>query len=695
MAISFKEYEPSDVRRDHLRLGGCNPAGERIDVTSLYLERGGKPWIGVMGEYHFARDKKENWPAELAKMKAGGIGIVATYLFWIYHEEAEGQYDFSGDLDVRAFVKACATQGLDVILRIGPWAHGECRNGGFPDWLLSKGIPLRTDDPRYLQYAAIWYEKIYEQVQGLFYRDGGPIIGIQIENELTDNAAHLLTLKQMAQQIGFDVPIWTVTGWNSRYGARIPVDEVMPVFAAYAEAPWASDLKPQPLSPHYAFDPNRNDSAVGMDLLRDVDADGWRIPYERYPFAMCELGSGLQSTYHRRIVVDGIDAYAMSLVKLGCGNNLLGYYMYHGGTNRIGRFSTLQESRATGYPNDVPILNYDFHTCLTQYGRAREQYALLNMLHLFVAVFGEQLATMEYVGARVFVPAADLTNVRCCMRTNGNGGFVFMNHHQHHARLKDTYGVEFDISGISFPKVDICGEVAFIFPFRMKLPNVQLLWATAQPLCHEGNTYFFAQVSGIPAQYHFILPDGSAQTLCASAGMNSGFVVGNARIVTLSWEQAKHLRRLEGKLYVGVDCNLYILEKELRTIEEGDHAYYQWEDTAFICQTIHRPYVPAVLNTMDAEQPYEPNHQEELQLGEPSPVIWKKLAVTSGEGLVPVSDEYDVAQIYADGQLVADHFYDGEPWQLPASLLYGKTCYLVMTSLRPGHCYLEYRDDGR
>ena len=153
----------------------------------------------------------------------------------------------------------------------------------------------------------------------------------------------------------------------------------MPVFAAYAEAPWASDLKPQPLSPHYAFDPNRNDSAVGMDLLRDVDADGWRLPYERYPFAMCELGSGLQSTYHRRILVDGMDAYAMSLVKLGCGNNLLGYYMYHGGTNRIGRFSTMQESRATGYPNDVPILNYDFHTCLTQYGRAREQYGLLNM----------------------------------------------------------------------------------------------------------------------------------------------------------------------------------------------------------------------------------------------------------------------------------------------------------------------------
>lgn len=27
---------------------------------------------------------------------------------------------------------------MKVWLRIGPWAHGECRNGGFPDWLVKK-----------------------------------------------------------------------------------------------------------------------------------------------------------------------------------------------------------------------------------------------------------------------------------------------------------------------------------------------------------------------------------------------------------------------------------------------------------------------------------------------------------------------------------------------------------------------------
>ena len=227
MRIRFQPYQPSPVLSGHLRMGGKRPEGEEIAVNSRFISRNGVPVIPVMGEYHFCRDSRDNWERELAKIKAGGVGIVATYLFWIYHEETEGVFDFSGDLDIRAFIEACAAQGLEVIIRIGPWAHGECRNGGFPDWLQHSDIPLRTNDARYMEKARIWYEKIYEQVKGLFARDGGPIIGIQFENELVDNSDHLLALKKLALEIGYDAPIYTVTGWNSKYGARIPVDEVI------------------------------------------------------------------------------------------------------------------------------------------------------------------------------------------------------------------------------------------------------------------------------------------------------------------------------------------------------------------------------------------------------------------------------------------------------------------------------------
>ena len=243
----------------------------------------------------------------IRKIKAGGINIAATYMLWIYHEEIEGQFDFSGDRDIRAFILKCQAQGLEVMLRIGPWAHGECRNGGFPDWLVRSGIPLRCNDERYMEKARIWYEKVFEQVKGLFAKDGGPIIGIQFENELVDNAEHLLALKHLALEIGYDAPIYTATGWNSKYGARIPVDEMLPVFAAYVDAPWDESLKALPPSHHFAFDPTRNDTAVGMDLMHDTDENGWRLPYERYPFATCELGSGLQVTHHRRPIVSAMD----------------------------------------------------------------------------------------------------------------------------------------------------------------------------------------------------------------------------------------------------------------------------------------------------------------------------------------------------------------------------------------------------
>ena len=96
MIYKFKEFKDEPLLINHLNMGGKNPKGEEINVTSRYFTRNGKPWIGVMGEFHFSRYSRENWHRELAKMKAGGITIVSTYLFWIYHEEIEGKMDFGG-----------------------------------------------------------------------------------------------------------------------------------------------------------------------------------------------------------------------------------------------------------------------------------------------------------------------------------------------------------------------------------------------------------------------------------------------------------------------------------------------------------------------------------------------------------------------------------------------------------------------
>lgn len=683
MYYKFKDYNKSEVLTNHLNMGGENPGGERIDVTSLYFTHGGKPWIGVMGEYHFARGSRSDWYRELCKMKAGGITVVSTYLFWIYHEEIEGEFDFSGDRDIRRFILDAERAGLDVVIRIGPWAHGECRNGGFPDWLLKKPYKLRDNNPEYMEKARIWYEKIYEQVQGLFYEDGGNIIGIQFENELTDNAEHLLELKKLALSIGFKAPIYTVTGWNSAYGAKIPVNEVIPVFGAYPEAPWTESRDRLPLSTHYAFNKNRNDSAIGTDIINGTDEDGWRMPYEKYPFATCELGGGIQVTHHRRPVISGMDIYAMSLVKLGSGNNLIGYYMYKGGTNKLGRLSSLNESRATGYPNDYSILSYDFQAPVSEYGEIREQYRLINMLHMLVNDFGEVLAPMESVEAEKTAAAEDLSSLRYAMRTDGKSGFVFVNHYQRLAETEDIHGAVIDTGTVQLPPIDVCGAVSFVLPFNMDLSGNMLEYATAQPLCKAGDTYFFAAIDGIKPEYK--LADGSVFGVKA----DSVFEINNIKIVTLSWNRARYARKLAGTLYIGKNCDVYECSGRICAVQDGSFEYDRWNGSEFEHFTVEKEFTQGTAAFENTEEPFIPPYVEELNIGGERTRTWKKLTVSGGSGFIEIPYSYDAAQIYADGELIADNFYYGKPWRVPAKLLCGKECYLVMSELR-GDFYREF-----
>ena len=663
MIYKFKEFKDEPLLINHLNMGGKNPKGEEINVTSRYFTRNGKPWIGVMGEFHFSRYSRENWHRELAKMKAGGITIVSTYLFWIYHEEIEGKMDFGGDNDIRAFIEEFKDVGLDVVIRIGPWAHGECRNGGFPDWLLKKDYKLRDNNEEYLAVVKKWYQSIYNEVKGLFYKDGGNIIAVQIENEFVDNAEHLAKLKEIAVECGFIAPIYTVTGWNSASGAKIPVDEVVPVFGGYCEAPWENHMNRLSPSPHYFFNRMRNDSAIGTDLIAKTQSDGWQLPYERYPFATCELGGGIEVTHHRRPIIKPIDIYAVSLVKLGDGNNLVGYYMYHGGTNKIGELSTFNETKATGYPNDYPILSYDFQAPLSEYGEVREQYGLLNMLHMFVNDFGEEFAPMIAVDSGNTVAADDTNSLRYGMRTNGKSGFVFVNHYQRLTELADIENAVISAGNVEFPPIDVKGEVSFFMPFNMKMGDSVLEYATAQPLCKYDDTYFFAEIPNIKAEYKFSK--------------------GSANIVTVPFENAKYMRKLNGTVYIGGGCNLYEENGQIHSVEDGEYICQKWNGSEFETLKIGQSAKQSNVEITGVENaPFEPKYKEELCIGGERKLTWKKINVDGRYGFAKIDYVGDVAQIYADGELVADDYYYGKTWRVPCKLLYGKECYMVISEMK-------------
>ena len=101
----------------------------------------------MVGEFHHARYPRDEWREELLKMKAGGIDTVSTYVFWIHHEEERGKWNWSGRRSLRDFIKTAQEAGLKVIVRLGPWCHGEVRNGGFPDWVETSGTRRARTTP--------------------------------------------------------------------------------------------------------------------------------------------------------------------------------------------------------------------------------------------------------------------------------------------------------------------------------------------------------------------------------------------------------------------------------------------------------------------------------------------------------------------------------------------------------------------
>ena len=118
------------------------------DRHSLIID--GKRVCPVMGEIHYSRLPADEWQEEVRKMKEGGVTIIATYVFWNHVEEQQGIFRWDGQRDLRRFLEVCKQEHMPVVLRLGPFCHGEVRNGGIPDWMFTKGCRLRSQDKTFL-----------------------------------------------------------------------------------------------------------------------------------------------------------------------------------------------------------------------------------------------------------------------------------------------------------------------------------------------------------------------------------------------------------------------------------------------------------------------------------------------------------------------------------------------------------------
>ena len=613
-------------------MAGAQNREVKWDRHSLMID--GRRVCPVMGEVHYSRIPADEWPAEVRKMKEGGVTIIATYIFWNHVEEQEGIFRWDGQRNLRRFIEVCQQEQLPVVLRLGPFCHGEVRNGGIPDWVFTKGCKTRDENPVFLGLVERLYRQIFTQVQGLQWKDGGPVMAAQFDNEYRGRGEYLMALKQIATRIGFDLPFYTRTGWPE-LATPVPFGEMLPLYGDYADGFWERSIEETAGNYYKAFNFKafRSSTAIATEQLGE-QKERLNKGDEQYPYFTCELGGGMMAAYHRRPYIYPEDAYSMAIVKLGSGSNLLGYYMYHGGTNPEGLtyLNETQRTIATNY-NDLPVKTYDFQAPLNEFGQKNPQYYMLRKLHLFMQDWGDVLAPMEAsFPCKQDIEKGDDSFLRWAVRSKDGSGFIFVNNYERLQNLSAKKGVRLEACGVKLPQLTIPAGTICIFPINIE----GIKFATAQLIAKRDGKIYLEQIKGIPTT----------------------LAIGN-----------KVLKNLKAKgPETPVYKNYYLLTSEQAGrlfLEEDAHP-----DIAIKAPIINKVKEAGALRpiTMGVNKAAEEPLDEDF---EHAAVYTIDLPEAPVEGrLLNIDYRGDVARLYANGQLIDDNFYYGRPfqyalWRLP------------------------------
>lgn len=631
------------------------------DSRSLIID--GHRVLPIMGEIHYSRIPADEWQAEVGKIKAGGVTMIACYVFWNHIEEQEGRFDWSGQRDLRTFLEICKAADMPVVLRVGPFCHGEVRCGGIPDWVFDKPCRTRSEEPEFLKYVERLYRQIYTQVQRLQWKDGGPVIAMQFDNEYRGRASYLLSLKRIANNIGFDLPFYTRTGWPD-LATPVPYGELLPLYGDYADGFWERSIEETAGDYYKAFNFRafRTSTAIASEQL-SYDQTTDETDAQAYPYFTCELGGGMMTSYHRRVYMYPEDAYAMAVVKLGSGSNLLGYYMYHGGTNPQSTISSgssqfrpydgdrhvylneTQRSRATNY-NDLPVLTYDFQAPLGEFGQRRPHYYLLRKLHLFTHDYAETLAPMDaHFPCEQNIAKGDNSHLRWSYRSQGDSAFVFVNNYERLQTLTPKRDIQFSLPFVTFPSrpITIPAGTSCIFPIGIS----GLRWATAQILCRRGADIYLEKIPGISTELAFT----SGRT------MRGVKALGTTRPVYTHPDGWRYFL-LDSK----AAATLFLSDEESEEFVSADKPIdiLHWTKVAD-AETIRTISIGV---NKAAEAPLDSvfDHAAIYTIDLPSPF---------GHGLIDIHYRGDCARLYAGDELLDDNFYNGRHfqyalWHLPA-----------------------------
>ncbi len=624
-----------------------NPDGQTLMVDSYGLVINGHRTIPVMGEIHYSRVPEKEWQREIRKMKAGGVTMLSTYVFWNHHEQEEGIWDWSGNRNLHSFLEICKKEQMPIVLRIGPFCHGEVYQGGLPDWIVEKAISdpdhykLRSEAPGFIAATHRLYSNIFAQANDMLWKHGGPVAGIQIENECRGPWSYYMHLKDIAVQIGFDLPFYTRTGWPKLNGGEKEFGKLLPLYGDYADGFWDRKLTDMPgdYSKAFIMKDDRISGVIATETFgtnQDTRTDSNDV---QYPYLTCELGGGMMPAYHRRINISGKEILPLAICKLGSGSNLIGYYMYHGGSNPYNDKHSMAECQASSVTNynDMPHISYDFQSPLGEMGQLNETaFHESRFLHQFLSDWGEELSMYSI----------DSLSEHYSRR----GCFELRNHY---VRMLNEKGV------------------SSITPKGMEWEGMTFTSQSVQPFAKTNEGIYFITIAGKKPKLNINGKTFSLKT-------DRKFSINGKNIILLSPEKAKTAFVIDGKMHYSHKGGVIYKGDSGCLIEESWGICKELKPTIALKQACKGLRDVKIGSQKVAEQPSDTDFSQasiwHITLNGFTDKDYSNL-------FLKIHYKGDVARIYANGKLVEDNFWNGKPMLIRLSDLVNKTIELQILPL--------------
>lgn len=310
------------------------------DKTGFLLD--GKPFVVISGEMHYLRVPRIYWRDRMKKARAMGLNTICTYVFWNAHESKPGRFDFSGNLDLKAYIQTAQEEGLFVIVRPGPYVCTEWDLGGIPAWLLKDPkTVIRTMDPTYLAAADRYLKRVGQEIKPMLVKNGGPVIMAQVENEygsFGSDHTYMAWVRDTMKTAGFDCTLFTSDGpgENMLKGGTLPDCLSVVNFGGGAESAFKE------------FDKFRQD-----------------VP------RMCgEYWCGWFDHWGKDHATTGAEGHVKDIDYM-LGNGIsMNFYMFHGGTN----FGFMAGANGGKNEYNCDVTSYDYDAPLDEAGRPTKKF---------------------------------------------------------------------------------------------------------------------------------------------------------------------------------------------------------------------------------------------------------------------------------------------------------------------------------